>query len=79
MPYVIAGVLLGTVCGCTLGETICGMALRSLGAVGFQFVLHIRPVITNMVLGCVAAILAVYLGSNGINHIKAVECCRGRE
>ncbi|MDY4971667.1 MAG: hypothetical protein SO101_15675 [Lachnospiraceae bacterium] len=78
LPYVIAGIAFGTFCGCILGERICGMALQSLGAVGFRFILHIRPIMTNVILGGAAAILAVYLGSSGIRNIKAVECCRGR-
>lgn len=77
--YIIVGIVLGTICGCTLGEHICGMALQSLGAVGFQFVLDIRQIIMNMILAASAAILAIYIGSNGINNIEAVECCRGKE
>lgn len=79
LPYGIAGIVLGTFCGCILGERLCGMALQSLGAVGFKFVLHIQTGIRNMAVGGASAILAVYLGSNGIKRIKAVECCRGRE
>lgn len=77
--YVIIGIAFGTFCGCTLGERICGMALQSLGAVGFKFDLNIWQIIMNMILGGLAAISAVYLGSNGIKSIEAVECCRGKE
>ncbi|MDD5936040.1 MAG: FtsX-like permease family protein, partial [Clostridiales bacterium] len=79
VPYVIVGIVLGTFLGYVLGENICGIALQSLGAVGFKFVFHVGTIIINMIIGGVATILAVFLGSNGINHIKAVECCRGRE
>lgn len=79
VPHIVVGIVLGTIGGCTLGEGICGMALQSLGAVGFEFVFHIWSIITNMLLGGIVAMLAVYLGSDGIKNIKAVECCRGRE
>ena len=79
LPYILAGIIIGTICGCTLGESICGVALKSLGAVGFQFSPNMWSVTINILLGGLAAILAVYLGSNGIKNIKAVECCRGRE
>lgn len=79
VPYTLAGILLGTVCGCTLGEGICGAALKSFGAVGFQFTFNIWSVVPDMLVGGFAVTLAVYLGSNGITSIKAVECCRGRE
>lgn len=79
LPYILAGIIIGTISGCTLGERICGAALKSLGAVGFQFSLNMCSVTINILLGGFAAILAVYLGSNGIKNIKAVECCRGRE
>lgn len=78
-PYILAGIILGTVCGCTLGEGICGAALKSLGAEGFRFTYNMWSISINMLVGGLAAILAVYLGSNGITGIKAVECCRGRE
>ena len=79
VPYIVTGIILGTLCGCILGENICGVALQSLGATGFKFVLNIWPVTANIIFGSVAAMLAVYAGSTGIKNIKAVECCRGRE
>lgn len=78
-PYTLAGIIFGTVCGCTLGEGICGAALKSLGAEGFRFTYNMWSISINMLVVGFAAILAVYLGSNGIKNIKAVECCRGRE
>ena len=79
VPYTLAGIILGTVCGCTLGEGICGAALKSLGAEGFRFTYNMWSVAMNMLMVGCAVILAVYLGSNGITSIKAVECCRGGE
>ena len=79
LPYIFAGIIIGAVGGATLGESICAAALKSLGAEGFRFTLNIYAIIFNMILGSVAAIAAVWTGSNGINKIGAVECCRGRE
>lgn len=79
VPYILAGIILGTVCGCTFGEKICGTALKSLGAEGFRFTYNMWSISMNMLIGGFAAILAIYLGSNGITGIKAVECCRGGE
>ncbi|MBP3469298.1 MAG: hypothetical protein J6K26_07255 [Lachnospiraceae bacterium] len=79
LPYVIAGIFLGTFSGCILGEDICGVALQSLGAVGFRFALDIRSILGNILFGSLSAIVAIYLGSNGIKNVKAVECCKGRE
>ena len=79
LPYILTGIIIGTICACTLGEACCGAALKSLGAVGFKFTLNMLSVAINILLGGLAAIFAVFLGSNAINDIKAVECCRGRE
>ena len=79
LPQISLGVILGAIGGCTIGESICGLALKSLGAEGFQFTLDVRMIAINILLGVLAAIAAIYFGSNGINKIKAVECCRGRE
>lgn len=77
IPYTLAGIILGTVCSCTLGEGICGVALKSLGAEGFRFTYNMWWVAMNMLMAGFAVTLAVYLGSNGITSIKAVECCKG--
>ena len=37
IAYILVGIALGTICGCTIGEKICGAALKSLGAEGFKF------------------------------------------
>lgn len=79
VPYVLAGIILGTVCGCTLGQMICGAALKSMGIEKFCFEFNIWSMALNMLIGGFAAILAVYLGSKGIKNIRAVECCRGGE
>lgn len=79
VPYTIVGLLLGVAGGCILGEGICGAALASFGAGGFRFVYSFLSVTLDVLIGGLAVVLAVYLGSNGIDMIKAVECCRGKE
>ena len=79
VPYIVAGILIGTACGCIFGEGICGIALKSLGADGFRFTYNVWSVVLNMLCGGLVAVFAVCAGSNGIKYIKAVECCRGRE
>lgn len=79
VPFTLAGIIVGTVCGCVFGEGICGVALKSFGAEGFQFTYNLWSVAINMLFAGFAVILAVYLGSSGITSIKAVECCRGGE
>ena len=79
VPFTLAGIIVGTVCGCVFGEGICGVALKSFGAEGFRFTYNLWSVAINMLFAGFAVILAVYLGSSGITSIKAVECCRGGE
>ncbi len=79
VPYILGGIILGTVCSFTLGEVICGVFLKSFGAEGFQFIYNVWSVAINMLIGGVSVILAVCLGIYGIKNIKAVECCRGGE
>ena len=79
LPYLVVGIIGGTVGGCILGEDICGLALQSLGASNFKFDLSVGMVATNLVVSTVAAVLAICLGTKEVENIRAVECCRGRE
>lgn len=79
IPYVIVGILVGGIAGCFLGEKLCGVALQSLGANGFEFVLSIRSIMGNLLVATVAIVAAIYIGTMKISDIKAVECCRGKE
>lgn len=74
--YILAGILSGSMLGCILGEKICGLALSSLGAVGFTFEINILSVVINILVGSITALVAVYFGSKEIEKIKAIECCR---
>lgn len=73
---VVAGVLLGCLCG----EGLCEIVLKSFGADGFRFVINWGQVLAEipfMVLGIAA--LAIWGGITGIRSIKAYECCMGKE
>lgn len=74
------GVLLGAILGDCLGEKLCGVALKSLGAVGFQFVIDWKMVcIVIPVITFFTVVLAVKFGLNAVNRIKPYECCMGKE
>lgn len=77
--YIGAGVSVGTILGCTLGQVICGLVISSLGAVNFRFNLDIRYILINIAIGTIIAMLAVYIGSKGMRNVKAIECCNGRQ
>ncbi len=79
IPYMVAGILLGAAAACTLGEEICAIAIRNLGAESFRFTPNVRRVALDMLVGGLAVTAAVYLGSRGITGIRALECCRGGE
>lgn len=73
---IVAGLTLGRLCG----ESLCGMVLKSFGADSFRFVVNWGQVMVGIpaiILG--SAILAIWAGISKIVHIKAYECCRGKE
>lgn len=75
-----AGVLSGLIFGSLLGEGLCGMVLQSFGADGFRFVVAWERVLAGIpaaILG--TTILAILMGTAEIQHIKAYECCTGRD
>lgn len=75
-----AGVISGLVLGTLLGEGLCGMVLKSLGADSFRFVIRwscLLAGIPAILLG--ASISAVLMGTAEVQHIKASECCTGRD
>lgn len=80
MFHAIVGVAAGVLLGCLGGETLCGMVLKSFGADGFRFILHPAQLLAGLpliVLGTAA--LAIEAGIKEIKHIKAYECCIGKE
>ena len=76
MLPVAAGVLAGLLLGSLCGESLCGAVLRSFGADSFRFVFD--PVQTFLKLPAallLPAATAVWAGIAGIRRISAHECC----
>ena len=77
---VLAGICAGIVLGSLTGERLCAMVLQSFGADSFRFVTdwgRIAIRIPAVLAG--PAVLAVLAGIWHIRHIRAYECCMGRE
>lgn len=78
--YFLPGILAGIIIGNIAGEQLCGIALRSLGADGFRFVINIWENICIIpVFTLVVGVFAMLIGTREINNITPVECLRGRE
>ncbi len=80
LAFSCAGIALGILLGIGLGQQVSGLFLQSLGADGFRFTMvwwMILLVIPAIGLG--ASALAVRLGVDEVQHVKAYECCIGRE
>ena len=76
----LTGVLAGILPGNLLGQQLAGLFLKSLGAAGFRFLVDGRAVfgwIPGVTVVTVAA--AIQLGLLEIGHIRAYECCMGKE
>ena len=76
----LAGILAGILSGNLLGEQLAGIFLKTLGATGFRFLIDYQAV-----CGWIPAVVvitvfcAVLLGLSQIQHIRAYECCMGKE
>ena len=80
LPVLLTGVLTGILSGNLLGQQLAGLLLKSLGAAGFRFLIDGRAVfgwIPGVTVVTVAA--AILLGLLEIGHIRAFECCMGKE
>lgn len=76
----VLGAAAGLLLGCLCGEALCGMVLKSFGADGFRFVINPAQVLVALPLIALGtAALAIWSGITGMKHIKAYECCLGRE
>lgn len=75
-----AGVAAGLFLGEILGEGLCGMIIKSLGADGFRFVTDWGKVLFWIPAACLlTADAAVRIGILEIRRIKAFECCMRKE
>lgn len=80
VPVLLAGILAGLLSGNLLGERLAGMLLKTLGATGFRFLINARAVYgwIPAVVG-ITVFAAILLGLSEIKHIRAYECCMGKE
>ena len=80
LPVLLAGILAGIASGDLLGEQLAGIFLKTLGATGFRFLIDVQavccwiPAVTVITIFC-----AGLLGLSEIKHIRAYECCMGKE
>lgn len=80
LPVLLAGILAGILSGNLLGEQLAGLFLKTLGATGFRFLMNYQAV-----CGWIPAVTVVtvfcggLLGLSEIKHIRAYECCMGKE
>lgn len=77
---VLVGLIAGIAIGNLFGESLCGIALKTLGAESFRFVIAWRHVLIVIPAALLCpAIPAILAGTAEIRFIKAYECCQGRE
>lgn len=80
LPVLLAGILAGIASGNLLGEQLAGLFLKTLGATGFRFLINYQAV-CGWIPG--VAVITVFsgglLGLSQIRHIRAYECCMGKE
>ena len=80
LPVLLVGMPAGILAGNLLGEQLAGMFLKTLGATGFRFLMDGKavfgwiPAVTAITVFC-----AIGLGLSQVKHIRAYECCMGRE
>lgn len=76
---VTVGMIIGLLIGNILGESICGLILKSFGAEGFHFVICWEQLILLFIIMMVTAAAAVISGTLKVRKIKAYECCVRKE
>lgn len=78
--FAAAGVISGLALGTLLGESLCGIVLKSFGADNFRFIISWNRLLVGIpaiILG--TTMFAVLMGTAEVQRIKAYECCTGRE
>lgn len=73
------GLILGLALASVLGQSLCGMALSSLGAAAFEFVVSVPAVAIITLVMVLANLLALWVATREVFNIKAYECLRGKE
>ena len=80
LPVLLAGVLLGILSGHLLGEQLAGLFLKTLGATGFRFLIDVKAVYGWIpAIAVITVFCAILPGLSQIKHIRAYECCMGKE
>lgn len=80
LPVLLAGILAGILSGNLLGEQLAGIFLKTLGATGFRFLIDDHAVCGWIpAVAVVTVFCAILLGLSQIRHIRAYECCMGKE
>lgn len=79
MLPVVVGILSGLVIGTPLGEGICRIVFQFFGVDGFLFTIDLVKLLWVPSLLLTVTVAAVWGGTAEISHIKAYECCLGKE
>ena len=80
LPVLLVGILAGILSGNLLGEQLAGRFLKTLGATGFRFLIDYGAVWGWVpAVAVVTVFCAILLGLSQIKHIRAYECCMGKE
>ncbi|MGM9659522.1 MAG: FtsX-like permease family protein [Faecousia sp.] len=80
LPVLLAGILAGILSGNLLGEQLVGLFLKTLGATGFRFLIDYQAVYGWIpAVAVITVFCAILLGLSQIRHIRAYECCMGKE
>lgn len=80
LPVLLVGILMGILSGNLLGQQLTGIFLMTLGATGFRFLIDGKAV-CGWIPGVtvITVICGGLLGLLQIKHIRAYECCIGKE
>lgn len=80
LPVLAAGMLAGILSGNLLGEQLTGLFLKTLGAPGFRFLIDYQAVFGRIpAVAVISVFCAILPGLSQIRHIRAYECCMGKE
>ena len=80
LPVLMAGILTGILSGNLLGEQLAGIFLKTLGATVFRFLINYKAVCGWVpAVAVISVFCAILLGISQMKHIRAYECCMGKE
>ncbi len=77
MLPVTVGIIAGLLLGCVCGGQLCGAVMASFGAEGFRFAAaSVKELLTLWALLTLTGAAAVLIGTRPIRDVEACECCR---